>query len=284
MRIQLKNLTRNASLKAGYFDLHEEFGSACLVEAGERVTLYLNQVSCRSWLKQEHPNIRKIKWFDFNQVILYSDGIGAAIVSTESWNNIRLGAVDHLFISKNHIFVSYNEESFYRSWANELESNILSVFSRDGHLEFGLRELCDKDRALSESEIVAAYTYADHIVFIGDYSDFVWTLDAHQRTWKKVPFPFEEVGIEALSGDDKKAYAIFDHRWARDRYLDRPPFELAVFDLASETAAKQDFAPVEAALTAAGFAMSEIKFQPSSTGKIIVSDGKKATLLEFAEP
>jgi hypothetical protein len=34
-------------------------------------------------------------------------------------------------------------------------------------------------------------------------------------------------------------------------------------------------------LKASGFEMSEIKFQPSSTGKIIVSDGNKAALLEF---
>jgi len=141
--------------------------------------------------------------------------------------------VDHLFLSRNHIFVSYDEQSYFGSWANEVESNILSVFSRDGHLEFGLRELFGKERFADDLfEISAAYTYADHIVFIGFESGFVWNLDVLQRTWKKVPFPFEEVGIEALSGDDKKAYAIFDHRWARDRYPDRSPFELAVFDLA----------------------------------------------------
>ena len=45
----------------------------------------------------------------------------------------------------------------------------------------------------------------------------------------------------------------------------------------------QDFAPVENALIAAGFSMSEIKFQPNSTGRIIVADGKKAALLEFCD-
>jgi len=89
-------------------------------------------------------------------------------------------------------------------------------------------------------------------------------------------------GIDVLTGDDKTAYALFDHRSLLRHYPDRPPFELAVFDLLSETSSKQDFAPVEAALTPAGFEMSEIKFQPSSTGKNIVSDGKKAALLEFS--
>jgi len=36
-------------------------------------------------------------------------------------------------------------------------------------------------------------------------------------------------------------------------------------------------------LIAFGFKMEAIKFQPSSTGKIIVSDGEKAAFLEFVD-
>ena len=54
-------------------------------------------------------------------------------------------------------------------------------------------------------------------------------------------------------------------------------------DLVAETAWMQGFAPVENALIAAGFAMSEIKLQPSSTGKIIVSNNGKAAFLEFSD-
>ncbi len=283
MQIKLKNITGIASPMVEQFDLHEEFGVTYLVEAGERVTLTLNQIACRSWLKQEHPHIVNIKWLDVNTVILYYDGIGAAIVSRESWNNIRLGVIYKLFVSNGYIVVSHDEESFFRSWPNELENNILSVFTRDGHLELGLRELWDKDRDADELwEIVAAYTYADDIVLIGFDSQFVWTLDVPQRNWKKVPFAFEMVGIRVLTGDDKTAYAIFDHRSLLRHYPDLPPFELAVFDLLSETSTKQDFARVEAELLASGFEMSEIKFRSSSTGRIIVSDGKKAALLEFS--
>jgi hypothetical protein len=282
MQIRLKTLIGIASLKVEHFDLHEEFGVAYLVEMGERVTLYLNSIPYRSWLKQEHPRIEKIKWFDSNYVIVYFDGIGAAIVSSEGWNNVRLGFIDKLFISKSYIFISYDDQSFFGSRPDELESNIISVFSRDGHLKFGLRELSDKARDSDRLyEIVAAYTYADGIVFIGYDSEFVWTLDVDQRTWKKVRFQFGVVGIRVLTGDNKTAYAIFDHRWSRDLYPDRPQFELAIFDLVSETSSKQDFAPVEAALTAAGFKMSEIKLRPNATGKIIVSDSKKAALLEL---
>jgi hypothetical protein len=283
MQIKLKNITGIASPKVEHFDLHEEFGAACLVEAGERVTLTLNQIACRSWMKQEHPHIVNIKWFDINTVILYYDGIGAAVVSMESWNNIRLGAVDKLYVSNSYIFVSYGEKSLYGSRPGELESNIISVFLRNGTFELEIGELMDKDRdSWQFNDLEAGYTYDDHIVFICNVSHFVWTLDVPQRTWKKVPFAFEMVGIEVLTGDDKTAYAIFDHRSLLSVYPDRPPFELAIFDLLSEASSKQDFAPIETELMASGFEMSEIKFQPSSTGKIIVSDGKKAALLEFS--
>ncbi|MGH6863177.1 MAG: hypothetical protein ACRECN_02705, partial [Methylocella sp.] len=95
-----------------------------------------------------------------------------------------------------YMFVSYDEQTFFLSWANELESNIISVLYHDGHLEFGLHGLCDKDRDADELYgIDAAYTYTDHIVFIGYDCEFVWNLDVPQRTWKKVPFEFPMVGI-----------------------------------------------------------------------------------------
>jgi hypothetical protein len=58
---------------------------------------------------------------------------------------------------------------------------------------------------------------------------------------------------------------------------------LAVFDLVAETSVKQDFAPVEKELITAGFKMDTLKFQPSSTGKIIVNDGQKAAFLELSD-
>ncbi|HEY4846947.1 MAG TPA: hypothetical protein VIH87_03920 [Methylocella sp.] len=279
MQIKLKNITGIASPKVEHFDLHEDFGVAYLVEAGERVTLTLNQIACRSWLKQEHPHIVNIKWFDFNSVILYYDGIGAAIVSVANWHNIRLGVVYKLFVSNSYIFVSHDEESLYRSRPDELESNIISVFVRDGTFELGIRDLMDKDRDSWEfSELEAGYIFDNKFAFIAYASELFWVLDVSKRSWKKFPVPVALWSADVLSGDAEKAYGIFDNRWNHNH--DRPPFELAVFDLVAETAWMQEFAPVGSALIAAGFSLSEIKFQPSSTGKIIVSDGKKAALLE----
>jgi hypothetical protein len=226
--------------------------------------------------------MKKIKWFDFNSVILYFDEGDVAIVSTESWNKIRLGFVDKLFVSNSYIFVSYNEESLYLSRPNELESNIISIFLRDGTFEVGIRELLDKDRdAWKFDELEAGYIFDNKFAFIAYASELFWVLDVSKRSWAKFPTPVSLWRARVLSGDAEKAYGIFDNRWYRDP--DRPPFELAVFDLVAETAWMQDFAPVESALIAARFSMSEIKFQPSSTGKIIVSDGKKAALLDFSD-
>jgi len=280
VQIKFKNITGIASPNVEYFDLHEEFGVAYLEEVGENVTLYLNQIACRSWLKQEHPHIRNIKWFDVKSVILYYDEGVVAIVSVECWNNIRLGAVYRLFVSTSYMFVAHDEESLHLSRPNDLESNIVSIFSRDGAFELGIGDLMDKDRDSWEfSEVEAGYIFDDKFAFIVYASELFWVLDASKRSWRKFPVPVALWSTHVLSGDAEKAYGVFDNRW--DRNHARPPFELAVFDLVAETAWMQDFAPVENALIAAGFSISEIKFQPSSTGKIIVSDGKQAALLEF---
>jgi hypothetical protein len=199
----------------------------------------------------------------------------------ESWNNIRLGAVDKLFVSNSYIFVSYDEESLYGSRPNDLENNIISVFLRNGTFELGIGELMDKDRdSWQFNDLEAGYIFDNKFAFIAYASELFWVLDVSKRSWRKFPAPISLWSVDVLSGDAEKAYGIFDNRW--DHNHPRPPFELAVFDLVAETAWMQDFAPVENALSAAGFSMSEIKLQPSSTGKIIVSDGKKAALLEIS--
>jgi hypothetical protein len=281
MRIEVKKLTDLGPSRVAYFDLHEDFGLACLVEDKGEVTLYLNDSRCRSWPKEEHPNIWAVKWFCHDQVLLYPVTTSAAIVSARSWAEIELAWPYELILSRDRIFVYYTEEAFFRSAPGDLDGSIMCVFTRDGKLEFGLYDLLDQDRGLIE--ITAGYTSDEQVVFTGYDSNCLWIVDAAKRTYRKSPASFSLIGIHGLTGDAEKAYAIYDNRRLVKHYPDLPPFELAIFDLLSETSCKQDFAPVEAELTPAGFGMSEIKFQPSSTGKIIVSDGKQAALLEFSD-
>jgi hypothetical protein len=211
-------------------------------------------------------------------------GPQVAIVSTQSLERRELGYLNELYLSPKYMFVTYSEEAFYSSRPNEVESNIISIFSRDGAFELGIREFLDKDRdAWKFEEVTAGYTFKDKFSFVASDSPLLWILNVSERSWRKFPAPDSLASADVLTGDDKTAYAIFDHRNLLRHYPDRPPFELAVFNLLSETSSKQDFAPIETELLASGFEMSEIKFRPSSTGKIIVSDGKKAALLEFSD-
>jgi hypothetical protein len=283
MQVYLKNLTPFDASRVEYFDLHEDFGFTSVVEMDETVALNLNRAVIRSWLKGDQPEIWWIKWFDADHVVLALHGPQVAIVSAEAWDRHHLGYLDELYLTQRYMFATYGDEAFYSSRPNDVESNIISIFLRDGTFELGIRELMDKDRdAWKFEQVTAGYTFKDKFTFIAYDSPLLWILNVSQRSWRKFPGPVALWSADVLTGDDKTAYAIVDHRSLLSVYPDRLPFELAVFDLVAETAWMQDFAPVEKALIAAGFSMSEIKFQPSSTGKIIVSDGNKAALLEFS--
>jgi hypothetical protein len=282
MRIEVKKLTGLPLSRATRFDLHEDFGLACLVEDKGEVTLYFNDLKCRTWAKEERLNIWGVKWFDANHVVLDLEGPKIAIVSATAWEQYELGYRSELYLSPKFMLAIYGEEQFYSSRSGDLEGHLISVFSGNGTFEVGIRELLDKDRdAWKFDELEAGYIFDNKFAFIAYASELFWVLDVSKRSWAKFPTPVSLWRARVLSGDAEKAYGIFDNRWYRDH--DRPPFELAVFDLVAETAWMQDFAPVESALIAARFSMSEIKFQPSSTGKIIVSDGKKAALLDFSD-
>lgn len=284
MRLRVSCLTEFAVTNVRSIDLHEEFGLARLVEEDGKVVAYLNNFAISSWTKERYSSIDCIKWFRREQIIAYPVERTVAIVSAECCRHIEAGWPYKLFLSRNNILVCYTEEQFFSYSDDDLEGNILSIISFEGALTLRLRELLDRDPdANNLIEVEAGYTFNDNFVFVAYDSDRLWILDAAMRTYKKVPALFSMVGINVLTGDAKMAYAIFDHRNLIQHYPDRPPFELAVFDLVAETAAKQSFVPVEAALIAAGFDMSEIAFQPNATGRIIVSDKKQAALLEFSD-
>jgi hypothetical protein len=282
MRVEVKKLTGLRFSHMTRFDLHEDFGLACLVEDDGEVTLYFNDLKCRTWTKEEHPNSWGIKWFDANHVVLDLDAPKIEIVSAQTWQQHVVGYGSDLYLSPKFMIAIYSEDAYYSSGPGELAGHLVSVFLRDGTFEFGVRNLMDKDRdSWTLEEVTAGYTFNDNFSFVASDSQFLWILNISERSWKKVPFGFSAVAIDVLSGDEKTAYAIYDNRRLIQHDPDRPPFELAIFDLVAETSSKQDFAPVEAALTEAGFVMSEIKFRPNATGKIIVSDDTKAALLEF---
>jgi hypothetical protein len=158
MQVHLKNLTTFDASRVKYFDLHEEFGFTSIVEREETVALDLNGAVIRSWPKGDQPEIWWIKWFDADHVVLDLHGPEVAIVSVESLERRHLGYLDELYLSPKFMFATYGDEAFYRSRPDEFESNIVSVFLRNGAFELGIRELMDKDRdAWKFEEVTAGY-------------------------------------------------------------------------------------------------------------------------------
>ncbi len=145
VRVELKNLIEFQIPGVKAFDLHENLGLACLVEEGENMTLYLNELRSRSWLREDHPCIHAIRWFNEHQVIAWLVEFRAAVISANNWDLLSIGRPDKILLSDNRIFVGYGDEFTIRARPGEVEINVVAVFSRDGHFEFGLDEIFSKD-------------------------------------------------------------------------------------------------------------------------------------------
>ena len=73
LQVELKKLIDLQCRGATVFDLHEEFGLAYLVEHDKTMTLYLNDLRCRSWSRVIIPSFTR------------SDG-SASIKSSPGWS------------------------------------------------------------------------------------------------------------------------------------------------------------------------------------------------------
>jgi hypothetical protein len=175
MQVHLKNLTTLDGYRVKYFDLHEEFGFASIVEMGDTVALNLNGAVIRSWPKGDQPEIWWIKWFDADHVVLDLHDSQVAIVSAEGWERHHLGYLDELYLSQKYMFATYG---------------IISIFLLDGTFELGIRELMDKDRdAWKFDEVEAAIFSTTNFAFIAYASELFWILDVSKRSWRKFPAP-----------------------------------------------------------------------------------------------
>jgi hypothetical protein len=286
MRVALKNLTEIASRHIKCFDLHEEFGLAYLVDEDDTATLYLNDRECRSWLKGDYPYLEHVRWFGQNAVIAwYRDQWEAVIISDKTWKKLTIGSPHCLLLSENYIFVSYYEEGV-RSPSDLLYlHHVVCAFTREGAFKLGLEDLMTANNFRdSFIEIEAGYAFDDHLVFVTCcLPDGIWILNVPEKRLRRILVPFSTVALAVVTGNAKKAYAIYDNRPLLYYHKDLPAFEFAVFDLKSETSSKEDFAVIEKPLIEADFETSALNFQANSTGKIIATDGVKAALLEFSE-
>jgi hypothetical protein len=290
MKIRVTNVTDLTSRQARCFDLHEDFGLATLVEKNGRTTLYLNNQECRSWRQADHPNFWDVRWLEPNKVIAWvDDGFEAVIISTESWRKLAIGPPDDLFVSKSYIFVGYHiptQESTDAESPHFMGEPIVA-FTQDGDYVTGISKFVLKATQPSIEELSAAYILNECLIFIAHRDQLIFRFDPARMELSyfpaACPVTFSIVNAKVFAGDDKQAYAIFDNRVLLSDHPERPAFEFAIFDLVAKTGSKVDFASIEEALVASGFNMKEIKFQPNSIGRIIVSDTTKAGLLEVSD-
>ncbi|MGP0060365.1 MAG: hypothetical protein ACLPID_13865 [Beijerinckiaceae bacterium] len=284
MDIKLAHCTDIASRHAKLFDLHADYGLAYLVEEDDRQDLFVNDELWCAWRKQFDVRSMLLKWLDRNRVILYLGNRTTSIISSESQVEFNFGPAEKIYVSQSHIFVGFGDEDIFGpSSVDAPEYFGLCVFSHDGIFEFGLRTYLEVYRCDDwPAQIYAAYTYEDRLIFQAMVEDRLHILDVAKPHMHNALISYHLSPRSVMCGNDRRAFAISDFRLSSGSYPKDPPVELATIDLVTETVTKRDFAPFEAELINAGFDMKKFAFQPNSTGRIIVTDGAQAALLEIS--
>lgn len=264
------------------FDIDPRYGIVCLRAEGDEMIILLNGRRWRSWQQAEKRIAPKIKWLDGDHVIIYPEvaivSLGGFFLLERSWPSLCV-------VANQHLLIGYDEEAIYGARDDEPEAEGASLYTRDGHFEIGFTTLFYYDREADFDEVTSCYSFEDTFVFISGLHYWLWILDATSRRYRHIVAPFSLVPIKVMAGDSKTACAVLDNRFLKSLgYGKEYPnaFDLAVFDLVAGTAEKRDFAPVAAALVAAGFHLDELTFQPNARGRIIVRDAEKAALLEIS--
>jgi hypothetical protein len=255
------------------FDLHPQYGLACLVDGVKSRTLYLNGNPCRIWSTEEFPDVWGVRWFSQDRVFLWLVNRNAVLASGRTWTPFPAGRLWDIICANDYIFVTYDDESVTRASRGEIEGNVLAVFTRDRIFRVGLADLllANRDKS-SPIEINAAYTFDNTIVFVPYPDESVCILDADKKTLTKLEVSFNTVNTVALSGNDKQAFAIIGYN---------EPFELVHIDMTSGKSRNGDFRALAKELDAAGFKSGAWDFRSSLGGRMIVSDDRQAAFIEL---
>ncbi|MGH6849527.1 MAG: hypothetical protein ACREDD_03590 [Methylocella sp.] len=273
MNWKIEQITALPPVANNRFDLHPQYGLACLASDAKSQTLYLNGKPCRSWSKEEFPNVSRVRWFSQDQVLLWLVDRNAVRASEKTWMPIGMGRLWDIICGKDYLFVTYDDESVTRAHPGELESNVLAVFSRDGKFRIGLVDLLKTGREKSRIiEINAAYAFDNTIVFIPYMDDSVCVLNAEQEILTKHEVSFNTVNTVAISGNDTQAFAIIGYK---------EPYELVLIDMTSGQSRNEDFGVLADKLDAAGFKPGAWTFRSGLGARMIVSDDKQAAFINL---
>jgi hypothetical protein len=216
-------------------DYHPEFGIAYVVKLHGRCLLVVNGLEWREWDDSEWPRVWNIRLFGRERVVVWNVPGGIAAVSRTEWSVIPIGEASNVLVSPNYIFVAYSEDSSLIAKGDQLEGNIVSVFSKEGELILSvsekLKNLTYEGTFMEVSQACA--TQEDVFFFLAHQTPHIWKLNAANGTLEPGPaveineaialsVDYETIHLLGLRGDrctvrsfDKGNYS------ARESKIDR---------------------------------------------------------------
>ncbi len=264
-----------SSKRAAFFDLHETYGIIYVVKDAGTSKLFANGVLWTDWSDADFPYLHQVRWLSDRAAILWSVPGGAVIVSDHKVSKIPVGfGVRKLIVSTDFLFVAYGEEAVLGAAPEEYEFNVISAFTRSGVFSCGLAKLVTKIEYNGVIiEVPNCYACGDRLIFLAYQTSYVWALDAKAKRLQRT---------SAISLPDSNAVAILGDAgtcWILSRTVTGTLPAVAV-DL-TDGVVRQEESDLVPLISAKGFNPDHLLFADAYDGKVIVSDGKMAGILEI---
>jgi hypothetical protein len=272
--IKLFSICDLASKKFKFFDLHENYGVAGIIDDDDRQRLYANGVLWAEWEVSKFPHLYRIKWIDQAHVMLWLAPAGSIIVSDGSVADASIGRPSGIMISDDVMFVTYSDEAVMSAKRSEYEFNVVSAFSKDGRFECGFAELAHRT-AYEGSILVVGHYYArrGRLTCLAYATDYVWTFDPKLRTLQRIPLAsILYANVTAFLGDDEVCWI-----------LTAGSHGLSAIALDLKSGQKMhEIADVADIISRNGFDPGRLSFADGYEGKMVISDGRIAGILEMS--
>src|ERR1700730_6785077 len=85
MNWNIEQITAIPSMPNPRFDLHPQYGLACLVHGVRYRTLYMNGQPLLTWSPEQFPDVSGVRWFSQDQVFLWLVNRNAVLASDTAW-------------------------------------------------------------------------------------------------------------------------------------------------------------------------------------------------------
>lgn len=190
-------------------DYHPEFGIAYIIKQRGRCLLVVNGIKWREWDDPAEAGIWNMRISGKERVLAWNVPGGIAAISPTEWKLIPVGGASNVQVSSNYIFMAYSEDSTSIATLDQLESNIVSVFSKSGELILSVNE---KLKNLSYDGTFMEVSHAcvareDVFFFLAYQTPHIWILDAAGGTLKPI-LTTDVDDVIALSASHEAIYLL----------------------------------------------------------------------------